>query len=167
MPHTRVHFWWVTGSERGPKRPWHWDNFLSHPKTVDWGGPDWINSPMSFKRIQRMRKGDLVIAYQAGEGILGLTSLASNGYKDPKSIHYDTFDLERTPTVWLRHAVPLHVVQALPRSSQNFEFVRVLQGTVFRVREEGFRQVLFCSLAFNEDQAKAIRPFLSLSGMRL
>lgn len=58
-----------------------------------WRGPEWIKSRVSQVRIERMRRDDRVITYQAKEGVLGFAHLASSGYKGELSDRFDTFDL--------------------------------------------------------------------------
>src|SRR5271157_1024772 len=103
-------YWWVTASLNNPTHGWTWSWYFRDPtnrkQNLNWGGPEWINSHISFGRIHRMAKGDIVIAYQASEGIVGLARLASRGYKSDKAMNYDTFDLSPKPTIWLKNPVP-------------------------------------------------------------
>jgi hypothetical protein len=160
--------WWITASDKNPENPpWRWEWFFQNPsqhrEERGWGGPDWINSYISFARIREMRKGDAVIAYQAGEGIVGLAYLDSDGYQFIEGGEYDTFDLKPSPTVWLNMVVPYSVIRGLPEAHDNIEFVRIHQGTVFEVTSKGFDAILQCILDLNRNQAKEVRRFLSHS----
>ncbi len=128
--------WLVVASERIKGKPegWHWDDFFLRrhewaPVDFSWGGYEWIRSPLSLKCIQRMKRGDLVVAYQAGEGILGLCVLASDGYEEvPGSGDRNTFDLAPEPALRLTTPVPL---ARLKSESQTAPLFRQLQGSVF------------------------------------
>jgi len=157
--------WWITASERDPEHGWHWDNFLKNPndprQPIDWGGPEWIKSSVSFVRIQEMRKGDIIVAYQAGEGIVGFASLASNGYQHIEGGDFDTFDLDPSHTIRFISPIPYPVISQLPEAAEQFEFVKIKQGTVFRVSQMGFDAVVNFALAFNPAQENSIRNFLT------
>lgn len=162
-----INYWWVVASENNPNKQWHWKDFFRVPnkvgETYKWGGPDWISSTVSFARIKEMREGDVVIAYQAAEGVVGLVFLASDGYKYVQSGNYDTFDLEATPKVWLDTKIPLSEIQKLPDAKKNIEFVRFHQGTVFRVTENGYNSITKVILKFNPNLRKQIHEFLLLA----
>jgi len=97
----KANVWLVVASERikGKQEGWHWDDFFLRrhewsPAEFSWGGYEWIRSPLSLKCIREMKRGDIVVAYQAGEGIVGLCALASDGYEEvPGSGDLNTFDL--------------------------------------------------------------------------
>src|SRR5205085_436977 len=112
-------------------------------------GPDWIRSSQSFARIQRMRRGDFVIAYQGGKGIVGIARLISRGYKARGSENFDTFDLDAKVPIRFQNPIPLAGIKQLPNASDTFEFVRSIRGTVHRVESGGFEQVLALAIAFN------------------
>jgi predicted RNA-binding protein with PUA-like domain len=151
----RARAWWVTASISKKGGGWHWNDFLTKPKSrrqaPNWGGPDWINSPVSFRRIQDMRRGDHVIAYQAGEGVLGIAQLQSRGYRSRGSDQFDTFDLRSESVFQFRQPIPLNVIRALPNATDTFEFVRALRGTVFTVEPGGFERVVCLGAAFNPE----------------
>jgi hypothetical protein len=166
-PDRAINYWWITASERNPKHAWRWEYFFKNPndarQSIDWGGPEWIKSKVSFARIEEMRKGDIVVAYQAGEGICGLAYLASDGYPQVEGGVYDSFDLESEPIVWFGAPIPYQIVRELPNAKQEIEFVKVKQGTVFSISKKGFDELLKVILAFNPAQKKAIRQFLGWS----
>src|SRR5437879_50277 len=115
--------WWVSASEQC-EGGWHWGQFFARPKSERrWGGAEWIRSTTSQARIKVMRDNDIVVAYQAGEGILGLALLGSDGYQDRTGGKYTLFDLRERPLVQLRVPVPLKAVQLLPHAKNSFEFV--------------------------------------------
>lgn len=132
--------WLVVASERIKGKPegWHWDDFFLRrhewaPAEFSWGGYEWIRSPLSLKCIREMKRGDIVVAYQAGEGILGLCALASDGYEEvPGSGDINTFDLASEPALRLDKPVPL---SQLKDDSQTEPLFRQLQGSVFRATE--------------------------------
>jgi predicted RNA-binding protein with PUA-like domain len=160
-----IKYWWVTASEHS-EHPWHWSKFFENPddtdEAYDWGGPDWIKSRMSFVRIKEMRKGNIVVAYQADEGVVGLAYLVSNGYQHAKSGNFDTFDLKSSPVVWLHKPVPYSEIRDLPNAREHIEFVQAKRGTVFRIDPVGFKMILNLILKFNPSQHSEIRNFLSV-----
>ncbi|MCS7253567.1 MAG: hypothetical protein RMK18_01535 [Armatimonadota bacterium] len=132
--------WLVVANERikGKEEGWHWDDFFLHrgewaPSEFSWGGYEWIRSPLSLKCIREMKRGDIVIAYQAGEGIIGLCLLASSGYEEvPGSGDINTFDLAPEPALRLQKAVP---ISQLKSDSRTALLVRQLQGSVFKATD--------------------------------
>jgi len=153
--------WWVVASDADPDHGWHWDRFFRTPmdpsEPFNWGGPNWINSTVSFARIKEMRAHDHVVAYQAAEGILGFAELASNGYQAAPGGKFDSFDLAAPPSVRLKAAIPFEIVKDLPRANENFEFVRLVkQGSVFRVTTDGYAQLIRLAKQLNADQATRI-----------
>ena len=165
-PRRATNYWWVTASkyDPDPKRRWHWQCFFKDPgdrrQRVDWGRPGWINSRISYARIAEMRKGDIVVAYQAGEGIRGLAYLARGGYQSPETGEYDTFNLKSSPTVWFDEPIPYRIIREIPNAKEDFEFVKIKQGTVFRISNNGFNKLSEIILALNPTQKKAIARFL-------
>ena len=156
-----MHYWWVSASEHS-EGGWHWNRFFGNPRRGGrWGGPEWIRSPLSHKHIRRMRRGDIVVAYQAREGIAGLAVLASDGYQSSTGADFDIFDLAARPIIAVKQRIPLDAVRNLPHSKQSFQFVRVLRGTVFEVRSDGFGRLLGLLLAYNPGQARQMSSFIS------
>lgn len=96
-----------------------------------------------------MRRGDYVIAYQVGEGVVGIAQLKSPGYKSRGSDHFDMFDLRSSPVVQLKEPIPLQAIKCLPSAEDIFEFLRAKQETVFRVEATGFERILSLAAAFN------------------
>jgi EVE domain len=155
-----MNVWWVTASERS-EGGWHWGYFFSRPtQGHDWGGPEWIRSHISFARIRRMRRGDVIIAYQAGEGIVGMATLAEDGDQSSPGSPYDTFHLKAAPIIRLNVPVPFDALKLLPHAPSNFEFVRARRGTVFSVQQKGFSRLLGLLLAFNPTQGAKLGAFL-------
>ncbi len=152
--------WWVVASASAGR--WHWRDFFQNPaeEGQNWGGREWIRSPVSWARIREMRKGDIVVAYQAGEGIIGLARLASDGYPEVEGGPCDTFDLAPAPIVWLHEPVPLFLVRQIPRARLHFEFLRIHHGTVFRITPEGFEALLRLIRSLNPEQAEELQAFL-------
>lgn len=152
--------WWVCASTKKHGGGWHWDNFLKRPNSrrqaLKWGGREWINSPASFNRIQNMKRGDYIVAYQAGEGILGIARLQSDGYRSRRFGKFDMFDLKPGFVFRFEEAVPLSVVRSLPNACDTFEFVRSLRGTVFEIEPGGFERIVFLGAGFNPQLASRI-----------
>jgi hypothetical protein len=112
-----------------------------------------------------MAKGDVVIAYQAGEGILGLATLASDGWRESKGGHYNRFDLDKHLFLPLQAPVSYQAVKRLPDAQEHFGAVRFPRGTVFEVSPEGFGSLLRLVLEANPGQSRELRSFLSASGV--
>jgi len=157
--------WLVVASERikGKQEGWHWDEFFLRrqewsPADFSWGGYEWIRSPLSLKCIREMKRGDIVVAYQAGEGIIGLCALASDGYEEvPGSGDLNTFDLAPEPALRLDNPVPLARLKSDPEVAPLF---RQLQGSVFKATEfwQGIRNHI---LTVNPHLSDALRRFES------
>lgn len=147
--------WWVTASRKKPGGGWHWETFFRRARTKKkvspWGGPGWIGSHVSFARIEEMRRGDFVIAYQAGEGIVGIIKVASRGYSPRGSDHVSMFNLYVSDAVPFREPIPLSVIKSLPTSRETYEFVRSGRGTVFRVGLGGLERIACLGAAFNPE----------------
>ncbi len=160
--------WWIVANDHDPEHGWHWDRFFSRPDdprhSFNWGGPHWMRSTTSIARVREMRKGDIVAAYQASEGIVGLALLASDGRVSEESGKFDTFDLAPAPTVRLRTPIPLEVIKDQPTSKQDFEFLRIVQqGSVFRVSPWGSERLLSLGRQFNPAQNLSIAAFSEAS----
>jgi hypothetical protein len=160
--------WWIVANDRDPEHGWHWKMYFSRPndsrETFNWGGPNWIKSSTSIARVKEMRRGDLVAAYQASEGIVGFARLGSDGYMSDESGKFDTFDLASAPVVRLHIPIPLEVVKDQPSAKDDFEFVRIVkQGSVFRVSASGRDRLLSLSRQFNPSQASQLDELLESS----
>jgi len=161
--------WWVVASEHMDpyKKSWHWDWFFSNPSNgKDWGGPDWVTSTHSYKHIEQMRKGDIVVAYQAYEKeIVGLVYLESRGKKGSTG-QYDTFDLLKSPIVYFpsHRRTPYKAVCSLSQAKKEIEFCSdhvIRQGTVFEITQNGFDIILSVIIRLNASQESEIREFLA------
>ena len=155
--------WWIAANDNDPEHGWHWDQFFHHPadpkQNFNWGGPGWIRSTVSFARIERIRTGDAVIAYQAGQGVIGFARLASDGWVSPDSGNFDTFDLAPSPVIRLQNPIPYEVIRDLPGSPDDFEFVRFHQGSVFSISPAGEARLLSLAAQFNPTQASRLQEF--------
>lgn len=147
--------WWVVASDTGRNSaPWNWDDYFlnrASRRPFSWGGRSWIRSPVSHTRIETMRRGDVIVAYQARKGICGFTRVhgtapARNAFElaPPKS------------AVLLDQPVALAAVKVLPNAKSSFEFVRAFKGTVHDVSGVGYLQLLGLALAFNPDQSQKL-----------
>lgn len=152
--------WWVTANDNpaGRNGGWHWDQFLRprrpRKKAYWWGGPEWIRSPQSRALIAKMRRGDLVVAFQSSVGVVGFARLATDGYPADGSEGADCFDLKPSGSLRLASPVPFSVVRTLPAADEHFGFVKFHQGTVFRVSREGRRRLGLLAAAFNPRLAR-------------
>ena len=160
--------WWIVANDHDPGHGWHWDRFFSRLEdpspTFHWGGPDWLRSTTSIARVREMRRGDLVAAYQASEGILGLARLASDGSISPETGKCDAFDLACVPAVRLRTPIPLDVLRGQLNAREDFEFLRIVkQGSVFRVSPAGRDRLLSLSRQFNPAQHSRIDALILAS----
>ena len=161
-PDQTIRWWWVTASEKN-QRPWHWREFFKNSEIGwGWGGPNWINSTTSFIRIKEMQEGDIIVAYQAGEGVVGFAYLDSDGYQNATSGHYDTFDLKSTPKVWFNQSIVLSDIYKVPNAKTHIEFIRLLRGTVFRIDPFGFEKILALAKKANPHQCDEIGSFFSV-----
>ncbi len=153
-----IQYWWVTASIE-----WHWDDILkdyTDPKKFEWGGEEWIKSPVSFARIKKMRRGDIAVAYQAKEGVIGLGYLMSNGYQSPDGCNYNTFDLKPSPRVRLNRPVPYAAIRESKNADRAIEFVRVNRGSVLGITPDGFDTLISLMVDFNPEQKRDIMVFL-------
>lgn len=163
----KIQYWWVTASDVNPEHGWHWDSFFedyTDPiNCFDWGGENWIKSKVSFARIKTMHKGDIVVAYQAGEGVIGLVYLDSNGYPSPEGGNYNSFNLKPSPNVRLNRLVPYEVIRDSRNASRDIEFVgaKVKQGSVFAISANGFSTLISLMLQFNPEQEGEIAVFMA------
>lgn len=143
--------WWVVANEQ---QGWRWDWFFKHAARTGrganrWGGAGWIKSRRSRVNVDGMRAGDMVVAYQAGEGIQGFAWLASDGYSEGGTGRANMFDIAYRRAIRLAHPIPFGVVEALPDAEQNFEFVAFHQGTVYWVTPAGRVQLGLLAAACN------------------
>ncbi len=147
---------WVVKSTlklRDGSEGWHWNNYLPvggdcayDPDEVaaDWGGANWVRSFLSKKLLrEEVREGDIVICYQSdGREILGLTTMASDGKEDPHgSGDFNMFDLAR-PSDALILDPPLTIASLYAAGCRPKCFGPGMQGTVFRVENDEFEQML-------------------------
>lgn len=165
-----MNYWWIVASENTSDGGWHWDNFFDHSfKKGDvspWGGADWIRSTSSHKKIKNMRKGDIVVAHQGGEGVLGLIYLADDGKWNKHENQYDSFVLKTSPIVYFDNPIPFKLIKELPDAAQHFEFVKFHQGTVFTMTSEGFKMLTDLAAELNPSQIKEMESFLAKGGIK-
>jgi len=155
-------YWWVTANEKNRNHPWHWERFFQGVnEDFDFGGSDCVKSRLSLARIKNMRAGDIVVAYQANEGIVGLAYLSSDGYQDDDDGVYNDFNLAPTPIVWLTKPIPLKVVRRLPDAKKHVEFVKISRGTVTSISRKGFDMILKSILRLNAQVKSRIHKFLA------
>ena len=152
--------WWVTANAAG--RGGGWDQFFNQHLLgpYPWGGPEWIRSRTSIARIREMRKGDLIFAYQAPQGLVGLTRLASDGYAEQDGGATDVFDLDPSERLSLPTAVPFKAIRALPGATAEIEAVRMRQGTVFALTPKGIDLLVRAMTEANPALRKAVHAFI-------
>src|SRR5260221_11398220 len=112
--------WWVTASERNPKRSWRWDTFFDDPEEDRFWSRNWVKSGISRARITKMCEGDLVVAYQASEGAVGLACVDSKDDLPRNSV----FGLKPNPAVKLKQVVAFDKIRDLPDARNRIEFLR-------------------------------------------
>jgi len=110
-----------------------------------------------------MRRGDLIFAYQAAEGLVGLTRLASDGHSCHGDKTTDAFDLDSATRLWFMRSIPMKVIRDLPESSAEVEAVRMSQGTVYGVTSKGVALLAAAIGEANPGQAEDIYRFIRLS----
>jgi hypothetical protein len=157
-----MNYWWVVARVRNTDHGWHWNDFLANADSErgEWGGPDWIRSSRSYPNIENMSAGDIVVAHQSGEGVLGLAYLSSKGYQYEPDGNYNCFDLAPTPNVRLNEPVGYPAIRDLPYAKQHIEFVRFHQASVFGMTPHGFDMILDTILRLNPSQEREINDFI-------
>ena len=138
---------WIVKANEKPrqtrKRGWHWREFFESPERWPWGGREWVNSPVSMKHLRdSFRKGDTVVAWQAGEGIVGFLKAASDGYEEQEgSGRYNTFYVAASPCRgWTATPISIDEVKESPILRQ-MEALRMPRGTVFSVTPRQWAEI--------------------------
>jgi hypothetical protein len=154
-------FWHVTGSMNGPTYKYHWEKFYLKPKRdsgENWCGDEGVKSGLSNKHIQEMQKNNVIVSYQATEGIVGLARLASGGYCHEEG--YWTFNLKTKPTVWFENPLTCAEMRNLPRADK-IEFIKVgCAGTVFKITQGQFANLVKAVLDKNRKKRGEVEQFL-------
>ena len=153
-----INYWWVTASE--PR--WNWKSFFDKPHDPDNFAWSDIESPASRARIETMGKRDVVVAYQAKEGVVGFAILTSDGYQSDNKF-FDSFDLDSEQFIELGIPVPYREVSELSMAKENFDFVKIGRGTVFGVTPAGFEDLIHLACRFNPKQIPMITGFANQS----
>ena len=146
--------WWFNANGNGSPG-WNWEQFFSVKgrslRGYCWGGPTWIKSNTSRSRIRDIVPGDLVVAYQARVGIVGLVRIASNGVNNRAVNRFNKVYLRERGRVCFQQPIPLSAVKQLPAARTNIEFVSFHQGTVFKVTPRGRYDICLLAAIFNPD----------------
>ena len=98
---------------------------------------------MSMKHIRDgVRKGNTILAWQVGEGIVGLCKTASGGYKEDEQFgRYNMFDLAESPCVeWAATPISIAGMRQSPILSQ-MDALRMPLGTVFAVTRHEWTEI--------------------------
>lgn len=141
---------------------WHFDRYFRYRgrSPYDMGGEGWVRSPLSWRCLRRVRRGDLFVCYQADERkIYGLARTASDGYEGlPDSGRCDSVDF--TPR-GLRLAHPLDVTR--PPARLVFRHIRAFtvpsRGTVHALARDEWRALLAELVRANPGQRAALLAF--------
>ena len=159
--------WWVVANERGASGGWHWREFLGlsnrSRRPYVWGGSHWIRSARSLVNVRAMRRGDLVVAYQAAEGIVGFAGLHAGGFMRDGAGGSNAFRLNPLRRIGLINPVRLDAIRPLPGARETFEFLSFSQGSVFTVAPGGSARLALLAAAFNPLQTEAILSCARLS----
>jgi hypothetical protein len=138
---------WIVKANEKPrqtkKRGFHWRKFFGSQEEWSWGGREWINSPISMKYLRdEVRKGDTVLAWQVGEGIVGLCKTASGGYEEKKgSGKYDMVNLAASQCLeWTSTPILIGEMKQSPVLGL-MEALRTPQGTVFMVTPREWAEI--------------------------
>jgi hypothetical protein len=150
--------WLVKCSDyaKGGSGGWHWNDYLDNERGVwsrdeTWGGPEWIRSTSSMKRIrEEIAKGDLVVCYQVEErAILGLTQMAACGTDDPPgSGDYNTITLVSASKA-LKLNRPLTVFELRDTGCDPKSFGPGSLGTVFPLSDSEFKGIIAAIKAYS------------------
>lgn len=157
--------WVYKVNSRRPGRftGWHFDQYFRYRgrKPRDMGGHDWIRSPQSWARLQRVRRGDLFVCYQADERrIYGLARAASDGYESLSgSGIFDSVDFAPRG---LRLENTVQVTQAAVR--EVFAHIRAFtvpsRGTIHALARDELRALRRVLVESNPRQLHPIRRMM-------
>ena len=102
-------------------------------KTV-WDG---ISSNAALKHMRDMRKGDLALIYHSGaaKAVIGLATINSDPYPDPKEKDPKLVVIEVAPKQRLPRAVPLAEIKK-QKGLADFALVRISRLSVMPVTQE-------------------------------
>jgi len=160
----RPKFWWVVASK--PATGWHWRKFFEKPnRERQWRE---IEAPQSRTHIRNMRKGDVVVAYQAYErNVLALILLGSDGLFDDTRNEWDSFDLNPNPNGFVKLDTPVKLseLRNIPNAESDIDFLSYTrpQGTVFEITPRGRNGILKLIRAHNPKKRKRIAKLLDVS----
>jgi len=165
QPYGAPRFWHVTASQYGPKYDYHWNEFYDEPQGNreggEWCGRDGIDHGPSIKRIrEQMSLNDIVVSYQAREGILGLARVEKKYRCTRKGKEIWTFDLRTSPAVGFKNPLTCAEMRRLP-GGEEIEFVRCLRGTVFEIKPFEFKRILSALLRKNPKERGYVDLFLN------
>ena len=132
--------WILKASE---KRGWHWRRFFGSGEGDQWGGKEWIKSLASVRHLREgVRKGNTILAWQVGDGIVGLCKTARGGYEENKgSGKYDMVDLAASPCLeWTSTPISIGEMKQSPVLGR-MEALRMPRGTVFAVTPREWAEI--------------------------
>lgn len=98
---------------------------------------DGVSSNAALKNIRAMKKGDLALIYHSGDekAIVGLATVTSNPYPDPKQNDPKLVVFDLKPKNRLPRPVPLAEIKK-QKSLANFDLVRIPRLSVMPVTEK-------------------------------
>lgn len=110
---------------------------LVRDKRTTWDG---VSNPVALKNIRAMKKGDEALIYHTGDekAIVGLATIASDPYPDPKDPDPRLVVVDLTPLKPLPHPITLKAVKADPRFEE-FALVRIGRLSVMPVSPEQWK----------------------------
>jgi hypothetical protein len=106
-----------------------------------------------------MRGGDIVVAYQAGTGVVGFARVERERERGVDSADVNTFLLDPTQRIGLKHPIPHAVVHLLPGATKTYESLRLKHGSVFAIAPPGTAQLLSLAEAYNPRLRRMLRRF--------
>jgi predicted RNA-binding protein with PUA-like domain len=95
---------------------------------------DGVTNNLALKHLRTMKKGDLAFIYHSGEekAVVGIASITSNAYPDPKSKDEKLVVIDIKPKERLKHPVALSEIKQV-KNLASFELVRLPRLSVMPV----------------------------------
>lgn len=155
---------WIYKCSQGPDHGYHWKSgFLKKDgNRVDknFGGEEWIRSPLSWANLAEARAGDLVFCHQTdSNGLVGLTVAASDGYPDPKGKRADkctTLDIGPERVVFDKVVTVPEIREALDNVRMKAYTAGLSQHTFHPVEDHLVEPLLELCCELNPEQHTAI-----------
>jgi predicted RNA-binding protein with PUA-like domain len=115
-----------------------WDDLVREKRTT-WDG---IANSAALKNLRAMKKGDLALIYHTGnvKAVLGVATIASNPYPDPKDKDGKGTVVDLTPKSKLSSPVTLATIKSDPAFT-GFDLVRIGRLSVVSVPEPMWKRI--------------------------